>query len=122
MKRVLVVGNCSADHATIREVIESYCHAEVDAADNLSQTLKKLSAEAYDLVLVNRIMDRDGSSGLEIIQAIKQDHRFGEVPVMLITNYEEYQRQALAAGAVPGFGKSCVGSEETIRRLKSHLT
>ncbi|MDA0658742.1 MAG: response regulator [Planctomycetota bacterium] len=122
MKRVLDVGNCSADHATIRDVVETHCDAKVDSADNLAQTMVKLTTETYDLVLVNRIMDRDGSSGLEIINTIKQDDRFREVPVMLITNYDEYQQKAIAAGAVRGFGKSSVDSNETARLLKSHLT
>lgn len=122
MKRVLSVGNCSADHATIREVVETHCNAQVNAADGLKQTLAELAAETYDLVLVNRVMDRDGSSGLEIIKTIKQDDRFREIPVMLVTNYEEHQQKALAVGAVRGFGKSSVDSDETIRRLKSHLT
>jgi two-component system chemotaxis response regulator CheY len=70
---------------------------------------------------VNRKLDQDYSDGLEIIQAIKADPQLAETPVMLITNFPQYQEQAVAAGALPGFGKKELYSETTQKRLADVL-
>lgn len=66
-------------------------------------------------------MDRDGSEGLPIIQAMKQDAELAEIPVLMITNYPDHQETAIAAGAEPGFGKRDLGKEQTIALLAVHL-
>ena len=77
--------------------------------------------ERFDLVLVNRVFDRDSSDGLALIGAIKTDPELTGVPVMLITNYEQHQRRAVEAGALPGFGKAELSAPETIERLAAIL-
>ncbi len=64
-------------------------------------------------MLVNRLLDADGSDGLEVIRAMQADPALRSIPVMLVTNYPEYQGQAMAAGAVPGFGKAALHQGET---------
>ena len=49
----------------------------------------------------------------EVLEAIKSDPHLAEVPVMLVTNYPEHQALAVAAGAVPGFGKNALNSPQT---------
>ena len=72
----------------------------------MEDAIEALAGIPFDLVLVNRLMDRDGASGQEIIERIKADATFGSTPVMMITNFAENQASAIAAGAVPGFGKA----------------
>jgi len=43
------------------------------------------------------------------------------VPVMLVSNYQEAQQQAVGAGAVPGFGKDSLGRPSMIALLKPFL-
>ena len=74
-----------------------------------------------DLVLVNRLMDLTGDSGLDVIAAIKAVPQWDDVSVMLISNYQEWQAKAEAAGALPGFGKAQLGSEEMARRIAAAL-
>ena len=48
--------------------------------------MASLRAGEFDLVLVNRVLDADGSSGLDLIRAIKADPDLANVPVMLVSN------------------------------------
>ena len=121
-RRVLDVGNCSMDHTAIRSMLEKSFGAEVTQAHGPDDALALLGGEKFDLVLVNRKLDQDYSDGLEIIKAIKKDAALSAVPCMLITNYSEHQEAAVAAGAVPGFGKKELYAEETQKRLSRILT
>ncbi len=121
MKRVLNVGQCPTDHSAIRRLIEGNFEAEVIQAHGARDALEKLRGGTYDLVLVNRVLDADGSYGVEIIDQIKTDRSLASVPVMLVTNYLEHQQQAVEAGAEPGFGKDTLASPETHRVLEAFL-
>jgi len=120
-KRVLNVGQCSFDHAAISRMITRSFQAEVLEADDAQQTLKALKQDKFDLVLVNRKLDKDYSDGLDIIKQIKSDPQLAGTPCMLVTNYAEHQQLAIAAGAEPGFGKMQYGEPETIERLKRFI-
>jgi CheY-like chemotaxis protein len=120
-KRVLDVGNCALDHATITQLIESSFNADVVQVHDGQQAINELSGNTYDLVLVNRLMDRDQSPGIDIIKRIKSDPQLSSVPVMLITNFSDHQKLAEAAGAEPGFGKRELGSPDLADKLRTFL-
>jgi CheY-like chemotaxis protein len=119
--RVLDVGNCSYDHGSIRRLLEERFQAEVVQQHHRADAIQALKRGRFDLVLVNRVFDRDGDDGMELIRTIKSDPALAETPVMLISNYEQYQKQAMEAGALPGFGKSALSSPETAERLDAVL-
>ena len=119
-KRVLDIGNCGPDHGAIEHMIRTHFDAHVDAAHTAADALPLLARHPYDLVLVNRLLDIDGSPGMDVIALVQQEHV--EVPVMLITNFEDYQQAAVAAGAVPGFGKNSIDNAETIELLATYLS
>lgn len=118
-KRVLDIGNCGLDHGSIEHMIQTNYDAEVDAARAASDALSLLGQQAYDLVLINRLLDIDGSPGMDVLSLVREQN--ADVPVMLITNFPEYQQAAIDAGAVPGFGKSSIGTAETIELLSTYL-
>jgi CheY-like chemotaxis protein len=95
--------------------------AEVVTAHTAREALDLLRQGGFRLVLVNRVLDADGSPGLSFIQQLKSDEKMRDVPVMLVSNYEDAQRQAVAAGALPGFGKSALGQPQTVARLRKVL-
>jgi CheY-like chemotaxis protein len=121
MKRVLDVGQCGFDHGAISHLIRRQFEAEVAQADDLDDALAQLRVGSFDLVLVNRMLDADASDGLELIRQIKADPQLASIPVMLVTNYAEYQQQALAAGAELGFGKVELAADSTRKRLEKFL-
>ena len=121
MKRVLSVGNCIPDHGAIRDLIESNFDAQVDAAGDGSQAVDALAARQYDLILVNRLLDCDGSPGLDVLHLVKGSPQTNDIPVMLLSNYAEHQETAVAAGAEYGFGKGALQATETLDRLRMIL-
>jgi CheY-like chemotaxis protein len=120
-KRVLDVGNCHPDHAAIRRLIESQFGAEVVRAHRSQDALEALRSGPFDLVLINRVFDRDGGDGVELIRRIKGTPECSAVPAMLISNYAEYQEQAVAAGAERGFGKNDLAETGTRAKLARFL-
>ncbi len=121
-KRVLSVGQCMADHTSITWTLRSQFQAEVRPADTLDEALEQLRNDTFDLVLVNRVFDADGTSGVDFIRRLKAEEAFRSVPVMLVSNYEDAQREAEQAGAVPGFGKAALGQPAMIGRVKAFLS
>jgi two-component system chemotaxis response regulator CheY len=119
--RVLSVGQCSLDHGTISRALRDDFAAEVVPASSSDQALTLLRQGAFDLVLVNRIFDADGESGLELIRQLKADDGLRQVPVMLVSNFADAQQKAVAAGAEAGFGKASLAAAETRAKLKPYL-
>ncbi len=120
-KRVLDVGNCRPDHAAIRRMIQEHFLADVVQAHQANDTLALLRGEPFHLVLVNRKLDVDYSDGMDIIRQIKADPQLHEIPVMMVSNHADPQREAVAAGAEQGFGKLALGDRATIERLRPYL-
>jgi two-component system chemotaxis response regulator CheY len=120
-KRVLNVGHCVPDHVAIRAYLRRHFDCEVTAADGLDDTLPLLRGGLVDLVLVNRKIDRDYSDGVEVIRFLKANPRTADVPVMLVTNYANHQDEAVAAGALRGFGKIELDNAETLEKLAAVL-
>lgn len=120
-KTVLDVGNCSPDHSAISSMLRNHFDVNVLRSDQLADTLASLNNHPVDLILINRKLDIDYSDGMDILHAIKKSDAFRDIPVMLITNYAEYQQQAVAAGAILGFGKLELHAPDTLDRLRSVL-
>jgi two-component system chemotaxis response regulator CheY len=104
--RILDVGQCGLDHGNIARYLSKSYGAEVALADTKGQAMATLRTGEFDLVLVNRVLDLDGTSGLDVIRAIKSDPDLSRLPVMLVSNFPEAQAEARTLGALPGFGKA----------------
>ena len=120
-RRVLDIGQCNPDHYAISRLVEETTGASVDRAHGLTDALELLERQSYALVLVNRVLDRDGASGMAVISALKSQDRTSKVPVMLVSNYDSAQEEAVAMGAVRGFGKNELDLEQTATRLRAAL-
>jgi CheY-like chemotaxis protein len=120
-KTIIDCGNCGPDYNAIRKLVQSQFDAVVLQTHALEDTLDLLAQRPIDLITVNRKLDRDYTDGMEVIRGIKADRRFAEIPVMLITNYEEHQQAAMAIGAVHGFGKLAVSDPATAALLEPYL-
>jgi two-component system, chemotaxis family, chemotaxis protein CheY len=116
--KVLSVGQCGIDGPAIKQLLESQAGAQVDSADSLEDARAKLQSGVYALVLVNRELNQDHSSGIELIAQLAPTT---EVPLMLVSDLDDAQQQAQQQGAVPGFGKARLHDEATLQLLQSHL-
>jgi two-component system chemotaxis response regulator CheY len=121
VKHVLSLGQCGADHAGISGTIRSHFDAEVVPADSAEEALTLLRDGDFALVLVNRVFDWTGGSGVDFITQLKADEGLKNIPVMLVSNYDDAQREAVRRGALPGFGKAALRSPESIGRLREIL-
>ena len=117
---VISVGQCGYDNSRIRSLIRSIdSTVEIKETDSHQETMEVLASlgEAA-LVLVNRVFDMDGASGMDLISQLKsKESEFAAIPVMLVSNYEKSQAEAIANGAIPGFGKSELQSVETRQKM-----
>ena len=120
-RRVLDIGQCDYDHGRIESLLRAQFGAEVVRVHSATEALDRLRNEAFDLVLVNRIFDRTAEEGLDLIRKAKADAKLSAVPVMLVSNFPESQAEAVAAGAIPGFGKAALAEAGTRARLEKIL-
>ena len=121
MKRVLDVGQCNPDHASISALLTSRFEVEIDRTHQHADAMEAVKSQTYDLVLINRLLDRDHSEGAQILQDIKSDPALAKIPVMIVSNFADAQAAAVALGAEPGFGKSALNAPETIAALEKFL-
>ena len=107
-KVVLSVGQCSFDHGNISRAIQGRYAACIEAAATRAEAHAWLRAQRADVVLVNRLFDEDGDSGMEFLREAKAAHP--DQPMLLVSNLAEYQAEARLAGAGVGFGKAELGT------------
>jgi len=120
-KTVVDVGNCSMDHGSLRAMLEANFPVSLIQAHSADEALELLRTKQVDLLLVNRVFDRDQGDGLDLIKRVKADPELAPTECMLISNFDSYQQQAVAAGAKPGFGKQGLREIETKERLAEFL-
>ncbi len=120
-KTVLTVGHCSGDHAALSRMLNEHFQVEVRRAAVRDDTLRILRSTPVDVVLMNRILDVDGSEGLALIRELKSSPDLAHIPIMLVSAYAEHQAAAVSAGAEPGFGKDELFDRETPEKLAPFL-
>ena len=120
-KTVLSIGQCRPDQAAISHYLTSHFQARVLTADLPTDAYQLLREQSIDLVLVNRKLDADYSDGMEIVQHLCTDELTAKIPVMLVSNFAEWQEKAVEMGAVYGFGKAELNRPETKQRLSALL-
>ncbi|MFT3881664.1 MAG: response regulator [Gemmatales bacterium] len=117
-KRVLSIGNCGYDHSTLSSALQKHFDVEIYAAETAQEATQAVTDAQFDLIIVNRLFDINSESGIELIRKLKPTMK---TPMMLLSNYPEYQHEAVAAGAVQGFGKTHVGKPEMVQAVEQYL-
>lgn len=113
---VALVGHCGFDGAALKRLAEQTLpQAQVVAVNTQAQLDEH--TKPTSLLLINRVLDGrfDTDSSLEMMKHLAaRDHA---PPMLLISNYEQAQADAVAAGARPGFGKSEMGSPTAEKKI-----
>lgn len=91
------------------------------STDLMDDTMQALRDQPIDLVLINRKLDADYSDGMAILKAMKEDHALAKIPVMLVSNFAEWQEKAVEAGAIYGIGKAELATDEATERVREAL-
>lgn len=115
--RILDVGQCGVDGPRMAALFRAELSADVDQADTADQAKRQLASTQYDVVLVNRELAADGSSGVELIADLAGHGN--TTPLVLVSDRADAQDAAVAAGGVRGFGKSALGDPATIELIRT---
>ena len=121
-KKVLSIGQCCADHSSISRLLIQNFQIEIINADNSKEAESFISTGNYSLILVNRIFDSNGESGLAFIKKYCSQQTSTSTPIMLVSNFDDAQKDAVNHGAILGFGKNALTSSDTLLKLKKLLT
>jgi len=118
---VVLVGHCGPDSFSLKRAASKAAgKARVERANSEADLQRHRHGNA--LWLVNRKLDGrfTHANGIELI---RETARHDDPPVMmLISNYDDAQQQAIEAGAEPGFGKSQVNTDLTKERLQNAIS
>ena len=117
-RTVVLVGHCFPDRFMIKSAIK-----RAVPGSSLETVNEEKGLEPYlngsAVLLVNRELDGTfvTDSGIELIEQVMK----GDDPpvTILISNYEDAQTHAEAAGANPGFGKSDLYEARTVEILRT---
>ena len=118
MPDVMLVGHCGPDAIMLKTVVQrALPEANVELINDHDALDASLAGDV--VLLVNRELDGDfrtGVGGIDLIRHLTESAT--TAPMLLVSNFEEAQAQAEAAGAMPGFGKSDLYHDDTTQRLK----
>jgi two-component system, chemotaxis family, chemotaxis protein CheY len=120
-KKIVLVGHCGPDNSYLRMAVTSALRAATVLAADDAQELDALLLTGVDLLLFNRELGWgfDENEGVDVIRSLRARHP--NVKMMLVSNYAEAQAAAVAAGAMPGFGKREIGSSRVTQLLREAL-
>jgi len=116
-RKFLLVGHCGADAG----LLTTFIHENTDgvAVTPVNDEAAMIAAvRPNSLLLINRVLEGGfgTTSGQELIERTLA--RPNAPAVMLISNHADAQAAATAAGALPGFGKGELSSDEARRKLR----
>lgn len=121
-KKVLLVGHCGPDSSYLKMSVKKAAgDVEILSADDSAELSRTLETKDVDLVLFNRELGfgYDPDTGVEAIRALRP--AYPHLRMILVSNFEEAQRAAEAAGAQPGFGKRELGTPRVAELLRDAL-
>ncbi len=118
VRTFVLVGHCFPDRFMLKSAVRrAVPDASIETVNDTNSLAKVL--DSSHVLLVNRVLDGrfDTDSGIELIRQVTGDDA-GPI-AMLVSNFDDAQREAEEAGARPGFGKSNVYEAEATDRLRA---
>ncbi len=86
-KRILLADD-DLDFIEINRTVLESAGYEVDEAYTSSEALDKLRAQAYDLLIVDLMME-ERDSGFTVTYAVREDPNLCQLPILMLTSAEE---------------------------------
>ena len=118
MPDVILVGHCGPDAIMLKTAVQrALPEASVELVNDHAALDASLAGDV--VLLVNRALDGEfhtGSGGIDLIRHLTESD--AGAPMLLVSNFEDAQAEAEAAGAMPGFGKSDLYHDDTTQRIK----
>lgn len=120
LAHVLVVDDARFFRELLQDLLADQ-QLRLTTADNAGQAWELLTAEDFDLLIVD--INLPDLNGLELVSRIRTDRRLAALPILCLSGVyrqEEDSRKALRAGADDFLGKS-FAPEELIGRINRLL-
>lgn len=92
---------------------------EVFGAFSGAQCLDSLAKDDIDLVLLD--LPLDDTSGMDLLRTIQQNDRWGNIPVILISNLRRDQAREQATSPLAGFIRKPFQIEHLLKEVRSCL-
>lgn len=119
--KVLLVGHCGFDSGRIVAALKKAGFEHYVSADTIAEAFDKLCDDTFLLVIANRVIAADEEGGINLVKKIKSEEKTRNIPVMVLSAFREVQKTAVDNGAVPGFGKDVLESEEAVEEFRKYL-
>lgn len=99
MKAILIVEDSATTRSLIKAVIEEVGDFNIVEAPTGFDALKLLPAQDFDLVVTD--INMPDINGLELINFIKNNPRYGHIPLIIVSTErsEEDKKRGIALGA-----------------------
>ncbi len=113
--RILVVDD-SADNLFLLQVVLEEEGYEVELADSGTSALEKIFASPPDLVLLDMMMPE--MNGIEVTQTLRQHDQFKDLPIVIITAYEEDVVKQKLSVKTNGCLRKPINFEELLQKVR----
>jgi len=118
-RSIALVGHCGVDGPRLQREL-SAALKDVDVVRiNSTEDLERCCEDEADLLLINREPVGFEESGLDLVREVCEKHP--DLKVMLVSDYEQAQKEAVSAGALPGFGKQLLGTSKLAEAVERAL-
>ena len=94
---------------------------KISVASNGEEAIKLTKTNKFDLILLDLMMPV--KSGFEVLEELKGDPEFRDIPVIILSNLGEDEniKKALRLGVADYFVKADHPIAEIVEKIKSHL-
>ncbi len=96
--KILIVDDFSTMRRIIKNILREIGYTNVEEADDGSTALEKLKGGSFDFVVTDWNMPI--MPGIELLKSIRQDARFKDMPVLMVT--AEAQKENVLAAVQAG--------------------
>lgn len=118
--KILIVEDDSFVMDIYQTKLSQEGYTVIEARDGL-EALERLEKEKPDLILLDIIMPR--MDGMEVLKKIKEEKKFSDIPVILLTNLSQKEEinLGLGLGANDYLIKSHFTPSEVLEKIKIYL-
>jgi two-component system chemotaxis response regulator CheY len=86
-RNVLVIDDMSSTRALLRDMLISLGFENISLARNGLDALQKLAHQGFDLIISDQLMD--GMSGTELLEALRNNERYSDVPFIMVSSVRD---------------------------------
>lgn len=120
MKSILIVEDNTQLQELYREELGKQGFTTLTFVDTAAKGIAALTATPADLVVLD-IMLPEGSNGFDMLEQMKKEPKFSQIPVIVITNLDSQEKSAREIGVVDYIVKANTPFEKIIDRIVTHL-